>query len=67
MDAYPLPNIAELYKRLIESGLFSKIDLKVVYHQIPVEFWFIQFTAFDSEFSLNEYISMPMGIKTALA
>ena len=45
MDAYPFPNIAELYKRLSESGLFSKIDLKAAYHQIPEELWSIQFTA----------------------
>ena len=66
-DAYPFPNIAELYKRLSESGIFSKIDLKAAYHQIPVEFWSIQFTAFISEFGLYEYLSMPMGIKTAPA
>ena len=66
-DAYPFPNIAEIYKRLSESGVFSKIDLKAAYHQIPVEFWSIQFTAFICEFGLYEYVSMPMGIKTAPA
>ena len=66
-DAYSFPNIAEIYKRLSESGIFSKIDLKAAYHQIPVEFWSIQFTAFICEFGLYEYLSMPMGIKTAPA
>ena len=66
-DAYPFSNIVELYKRLSESGIFSKIDLEAAYHQIPVEFWSNQLTAFIYEFGLYEYLSMPIGIKTARA
>ena len=66
-DAYPSPNIAGEYKRLSESGIFSKIDLKADYYQILVEFWSIQITVFICEFGLYEYLSMSMGIKTAPA
>ena len=44
-DVYPLPNIAELYKRLADSDVFSKIDLKAAYHQIPMEEESIEYTA----------------------
>ena len=27
-DVYPMPNIAEIYKKLAASRIFSKIDLK---------------------------------------
>ena len=66
-DVYPLPNIAELYKRLADSDVFSKIDLKAAYHQIPMEEESIEYTAFTCEFGLFEYLSMPMGIKNAPA
>ena len=66
-DVYPLPNIAEIYKKLSDSGIFSKIDLKAAYHQIPMEEQSIELTAFTCEFGLYEYLSMPMGIKNAPA
>jgi hypothetical protein len=46
---------------------FSKIDLKTVYHQIPIDEPSIEVTAFICEFGLFEYVSMPMGIKNAPA
>ena len=66
-DVYPLPNRAEIYKKLSDSGIFSKIDLKAAYHQIPKEELSIELTAFTCEFGLYEYLSMPMGIKNAPA
>jgi hypothetical protein len=66
-DNYPLPNIAEIYKKLAKSKVFSKIDLKAAYHQIPVEETSIKYTAFVCEFGVYEYTVMPMGIKTASA
>ena len=35
-DNYPIPNIAAIYKKLSKSKIFSKIDLKAAYHQIPI-------------------------------
>jgi hypothetical protein len=52
-DNYPLPNIAEIYKKLAKSKVFSKIDLKAAYHQIPVEETFNQIYSYANLESLN--------------
>lgn len=54
-----------MYKKLAKSKIFSKIDLKSAYHQIPVDEKSIKYTAFICEFGVYEYLVMPMGIKTA--
>jgi hypothetical protein len=46
-DSFPLPN-----KRLSDSAIFSKIDLKAEYHQIPVDESSIELTEFTCEFGL---------------
>ena len=66
-DNYPLPNISDIYARLAKSKLFSKIDLKAAYHQVPVDEKSIKYTAFICEFGCYEYLVMPMGIKNAPA
>ena len=47
--------------------MFTRMDIKSAYHQIPVEEESIKYTAFICEFGLFEYLSMPMGIKSAPA
>jgi hypothetical protein len=64
-DSYPLPSVVDLYNRLAKAEIFSKIDMKAAYHQIPLHEDSIELTAFVCEFGLFEYVSMPMGIKTA--
>ena len=66
-DNYPLPSVEDLYNKLAQADLFTKIDMKAAYHQIPVEESTIAILAFLCEFGLYEYLSMPMGIKTAPA
>ncbi|CAF1127569.1 unnamed protein product, partial [Brachionus calyciflorus] len=66
-DSPPLPSIKDLFNKLVECDVFSRIDVKSAYHQIPVEEESIKYTAFICEFGLFEYLSMPMGIKTAPA
>ena len=66
-DNYPLPSIQDLYNKLAEADTFTKIDMKAAYHQIPVNPNSIAITAFICEFGIFEYLTMPMGIKTAPA
>ncbi|CAF0997157.1 unnamed protein product [Brachionus calyciflorus] len=67
VDNYPLPSIQDLYKKLAEADTFTKIDMKAAYHQIPVHPNSIEISAFICEFGNFEYLTMPMGIKTAPA
>jgi len=66
-DQYPIPAITDLFGKLGFMKYFSKIDLKSAYYQIPVHPDSIEYNAFICEFELFEYVSMPMGIKTARA
>ena len=70
MDAYSLPRVDELLQRLATSRIFSKVDLKSGFHQIPVDSGSIQFTAFRTAspirgHTLFEWGVMPMGLSTA--
>jgi len=64
-DRYPLPSIKNLFNKLVESDTFTRMDVKSAYHQIPVDEESIKYTVFICEFGLYEYLSMPIGIKTA--
>ena len=35
-DSYPLPNMKNIFNRLGGSSIFSTLDLKAGYHQIPL-------------------------------
>ncbi|CAF0982614.1 unnamed protein product [Brachionus calyciflorus] len=66
-DNYQLPSIQDLYNKLAEADTFTKIDMKTAYHQIAVHPNSIKITAFIFEFGNFDYLTMPMGIKTAPA
>ena len=55
-EQYPLPAISDLYAKLAASRYFTKIDMKSVYHQIPIHPDSIKYTAFICEFGLFEYL-----------
>jgi hypothetical protein len=59
-ENYPLPNIANIYKKLAQAKIFSKIDLKSAYYQIPCEEESKKYTAFVCEFGIFEYNVMRM-------
>ena len=70
IDAYPLPRIDELLQRLAVSSIFSKVDLKSGFHQIPVDRDSVPYTAFRTStpikgHTLFEWGVMPMGLSTA--
>ena len=53
-----------MFDRLGDATMFSKIDLKLVYWQMPIRPRDIQKTAFKTRWGLYEYLVMPFGVTT---
>jgi hypothetical protein len=66
-NKYPLPKIEDLFDQLNGAKVFSKIDLRIRYHQLKVRESDIPKTAFTTRFSLFEYTVMSFGLTNALA
>ncbi len=64
-DSYPLPNIQDLLARLHGCSIFSKLDLRKGYYQIPVQEGDINKTAVITPFGLWEFLRMPFRLRNA--
>src|SRR4051812_26829819 len=53
-NKYPLPRINDLYDQLAGSSVFSKMDLRLGYHQIKIRNEVIPKTAFTTRYGLYE-------------
>ena len=65
VDRYPLPNLLDFVSRLSGSTVFSKLDLRKGYYQIPMNEDDIHKTAVTTPFGLWEFTRMPFGLKNA--
>jgi hypothetical protein len=66
-NKYPLPRIDILFDQLSGAWYFSKIDLRLGYHQIKIRQEDIPKTAFSTRYGLYEYTIMSFGLTNALA
>lgn len=64
-DKFPLPRIDDILDNLSKSRIYSKLDLKCGYWQIPLENESMKYTAFSTPFGHYEYTRLPFGIKNA--
>ena len=64
-NKYPLPNIREIFDRLGGSKIYSTIDMKSGYWQIPLHKSAIEKTAFTCHRGLYEWLRLPFGLKNA--
>ncbi len=64
-DVYPLPNMLDFAAKAAGCTVFSKIDLRKGYHQIPVNPADVQKTAITPPFGLFEYKRMPFNLRNA--
>ncbi|KAL1129574.1 hypothetical protein AAG570_012519 [Ranatra chinensis] len=64
-EKYPIPRLEEMIDRMSGSEIFSVIDLKSGYLQIPMETRDIEKTSFQFERGKYEFVRMPFGLKNA--
>ena len=62
-DCYPLPNMTDITSLLVCKGVFSKLDLKKGYHQIPVHPADQKKTVIISPFGLFLFKRLPFGLR----
>jgi hypothetical protein len=57
-NKYPLPRIEDLFDQMKGASVFSKIDLRLGYHQLRIREPDIPKTAFRTRYGLHEYTMM---------
>ena len=66
-DQYSLPGINTILKKVSNSKIYSKFDLKSGFHQVAMHPDSIEWTAFWVPEGLYEWLAMPFGLKNAPA
>lgn len=66
-DAYIMPRADDIFDSIGDASVFTVMDLKAGFHQIPVCEGDIPKTAFATPMGTYEYVKMPFGLKGAPA
>lgn len=66
LDAYPFPRINDLVHSLAKYKVFSKLDLKSAYYQVPLRSKEKMYTAFEANGGLYQYTRVPFGLTNSV-
>lgn len=67
LDAYPLPRLDDMAFKVSRYQVYSALDLKSAYHQIPIAESDKQFTAFEADGGLYQFCRIPFGVTNGVA
>jgi transposase InsO family protein len=67
LNAYPLPRIDDLVQKIACYRVFSALDLKSAYHQIPIRLEDKPYTAFEADGRLYQFCRLPFGLTNAVS
>jgi hypothetical protein len=66
-NKYPLPRIDILFDQLAGAKVFSRVDLRLGYHQIKIRPEDVPKTTFSTRYGLYQYLVMSFGLTNAPA
>ena len=66
LDAYPLPQIEDIFSELSKYKVFTTVDLKSAYHQIELNPRDRKFIAFQAGQELCQWRRLPFGLTNAV-
>lgn len=64
-NAYPLPDILQLFDRLADSKFFTTLDMKSGFYQIAVHPDSVPITAMGTDAGLYNFLVVPFGLCNA--
>ena len=67
MDAFPLPRISDLINDIAQYQVYSTIDLRSAYHQVPLREEERPYTAFEASHGLYQFTRVPFGVTNGVA
>ena len=67
LDAYPLPNLNETVNTIAQYRVYSVIDLKSAYHQVPLQNRDKKYTAFEANGRLYQFCRIPFGVTNGVS
>jgi len=67
LDAYPLPNMHDMIEEIAKYEVFTCLDLKSAYHQVPIKPQERRYTAFEADGNLYQFTRIPFGVTNGVA